>query len=84
LLEKPLSKGETPTPKPGPPAPVNIRAEIVFPDKPPMKTNLTVKAENENKAVEEALKQLQKQHPRARSITLTAPTIQRTFKLGKK
>ncbi len=79
-----MSKGETPIPKPGPPTPINIRAEIVFPDKPPMKTNLTVKAENENKAVEEAFKQLQRQHPRARSIIIAAPTIQRTFKPGKK
>jgi len=80
-----LSQGAvTPPSKPGPPKPVNLKAEIAFPDKPPMKTSLTVWADSEEKAVNEALKQLQKQHPRARSVTLATPTIKKTFKLGKK
>ena len=70
--------------KPGPPKPFQIKAEIVFPDKPPRKESLIVKAENEENALQEALKQLQKSHPRARSVTARTPTASKTAKLGKK
>lgn len=70
--------------KPEPPKLYQIKAEIVFPDKPPMKESLTVKAENEEKALQEALKESQKKHPRARSITVATPTATKTVKLGKK
>ena len=70
--------------KPEPPKPYQIKAEIVFPDKPPRKESLTVKAESEEKALQEALKESQKKHPRARSITVSTPTATKTVKLGKK
>ena len=78
-----LSKEKVET-KPGPPQPYHIKAEIVFPDKRPMKESLTVKAESEEKALQEALKESQKKHPRARSITVTTPTTTKTVKLGRK
>ena len=76
-----MSKEEA---KPGPPKPFQIKAEIVFADKPPMKESLTVRAESEDKALQEALSQLQRKHPRARSITAATPTATKTVKLGKK
>jgi len=70
--------------KPGPPKQFQIKAEIAFPDKPPMKESLTVRAESEEKAFQEALKQVQGKHPKARSATLSTPTATKTVKFGKK
>jgi len=78
-----LSKEEAAA-KPGPPKQFQIKAGTVFPDKPPMKESLTVKAESEEKALQEALNQLQKRHPRARSVTVSTLTATKTVKLGKK
>ncbi len=76
-----MSKEEV---KPGPPKPFQIKGEIVFSDKPPMKESLIVKAETEEKALQEALNQFQKKHPRAKTITASTPTISKTVKHGKK
>jgi len=81
---KVLSKSETPSEKPKGPQSFHIKAEIAFIDKPPMKESLTVKAESEDKALEETFKQLQKQHPKAKTITLNTATKQKKFKIGKK
>jgi len=64
--------------KPGPPKQFQIKGEINFPDKMPMKESLMVRAETEEKALDEALKELQKRHPRARSVTASTPTSTRT------
>jgi 3-methyladenine DNA glycosylase AlkC len=76
-----LSNKET---KSSPPKSFQIKAEIAFPDKHPMKESLAVKAESEEKALQEALNQFQKRHPRARSITVSTPTATKTVKMGKK
>lgn len=60
--------------------PFEIKAEISFPDRPTMKTHISIREESDEKAIDKACEQLKKQHPKARSMVLSTPSIKISYK----
>jgi len=57
-----------------------VRAEISFPDRPPMKDRVSIREESDERAIDKACEQLKRQHPKARNMTLSTESIQINYK----
>lgn len=57
-----------------------IKAEIAFPDRPPIRTHISVRGENDEKAIDIACEQLKKQHPKAKNMILSTQAARIGYK----
>ena len=57
-----------------------IKAEISFPDRPPMKTHISIREESDEKAIDKACEQLKRQHPKAKLMTLSTQNARINYK----
>ena len=57
-----------------------IKAEISFSDRPPIKTHISVREENDEKAIDKACEQLKKQHPKVKSMILSTQAARISYK----